>query len=107
MLKKAGIVVAAAASALLIVTPAASAETAPAQASNTCVLSQSGGTVTTIINGLVVVNAVAPVSAPIQAANCTSVNLSNLVNINSGNTTSNSVRTRIVNSFNRAFILGR
>ncbi|MCO1654110.1 hypothetical protein [Pseudonocardia humida] len=107
MLKKAGIVVAVAASGLLIMTPVASARTAPAQASNNCSFAQSGGSVVQTINGVTVVNAVAPITVPVQALNCNSINLSNVVNTNSGNTTSSSVRTRIENSFNRLFILRR
>ena len=107
MLKKAGIVVAVAASGLLVMTPLASAETAPAQASNTCANTQSAGSITQVINGVAVVSAVAPVTTQTQALNCTSVNLSNLVNVNSGNTTTSSVRTRIENSFNRVFIFRR
>ncbi|WP_214401349.1 hypothetical protein [Pseudonocardia lacus] len=107
MLKKAGIVVAVAASGLLVMTPLAAAETAPTQASNTCSFTQSGGTVTQVINGVTVVNTVAPVTTQTQALNCTAINVSDLVDVNSGNTTTSSVRTRIENSFNRFFIFRR
>jgi hypothetical protein len=114
VLKKAGIVVAVAATGLLVTTPIASAETAPAQASNTCTSSQSGGTITQVItggSGLLLggaaTGAIAPVTTQTQALNCTAVNVSDLINVNSGNTTSSSVRTRIQNSFNRTFIFRR
>jgi hypothetical protein len=114
VLKKAATVVACAAAAMLVTTPMASAQTAaPAQASNTCTSTQSGGTITQTLtggSGLVggaVVGTVAPVTTQTQAANCTAVNVSDVVDVNSGNTTTSSVRTRIQNSFNRLFILRR
>jgi hypothetical protein len=115
VLKKAGIVVAVAATGLLVTTPIASAEAAPAQASNTCSFSQSGGTVTQVLTGgssLIgvggAVTAIAiPVTTQTQALNCTAINVSDVVDVNSGNTTSSSVRTRIQNSFNRTFIFRR
>jgi hypothetical protein len=114
VLKKAGIVVAVAATGLLVTTPIASAATAPAQVSNNCSSTQSGGTITQVVtggSGLLVGGAAAAAAAPVttqtQALNCTAVNISDLVNANSGNTTSSSVRTRIQNSFNRTFIFRR
>jgi hypothetical protein len=115
VLKKAGIVVAIAATGLLVTTPIASAETAPAQASNTCTSTQSGGSISqTLVGGSsllgvggAVIGAIAPVTTQTQAGNCTAVNISDLVDSNSGNTTSSSVRNRIQNSFNRAFIFRR
>ena len=115
VLKKAGIVVAVAATGLLVTTPLASAETAPAQASNNCTSTQSGGTISqTLVGGSsllgvggAVTGVITPTTTQTQAGNCTAVNVSDLVDFNSGNTTSNSVRNRIQSSFNRVFILRR
>jgi hypothetical protein len=114
VLKKAGIVVAVAATGLLVTTPIASAETAPAQASNSCTSTQSGGTFTQVLtggSGLLLGGAAtglfAPVTIQTQALNCNAINVSDVVDNNSGNTTSSSVRTRIQNSFNRTFIFRR
>jgi hypothetical protein len=115
VLKKAGIVVAVAATGLLVTTPIASAAPAPAQASNNCTFTQSGGSFNqTLVGGSsgigvggAVIGVLAPVTAQTQALNCTAINVSDLVDVNSGNTTSSSVRTRIQNSFNRTFIFRR
>jgi hypothetical protein len=110
VLKKAGIVVAVTAAGLLAVTPLASAQgAAPAQVSNTCSFTQSGGTINAPATGGsslfgvggAAANVIAPVTAPVQAGNCTAINVSDLFDVNSGNTTTTVNRTRIVNSFNR------
>jgi hypothetical protein len=103
VLKRAGIVVGVVASGMLAMTPLASAEVAaPAQVSNTCSMSQSGPVILQNISGsLLGLGLIIPVTAQTQAGNCTLVNFSNLINNNSGNTTTNTIRTRIQNSFNR------
>jgi hypothetical protein len=95
VLKKAGIVLAMAVGGVFAMTPLASAqEAAPAQVSNNCPITQSGSTIT----GSPGINV--PVNIPVAAGNCVGISLSNLINVNSGNTTVTSTRTTIRNSFN-------
>jgi len=111
VLKKAGIVVSMAATGLLVMTPLASAQgvATPAQASNTCTFSQSGGQISqTLVGGSSVVGAggaavgvIAPTTTQTQAANCTAVSVSDVIDVNSNNVDRTSIRTRIENSFNR------
>jgi hypothetical protein len=97
VLKKAGIVAAMVVGGTLVLTPLASAqEAAPAQVSNNCPIVQSGGTYTNSPG--VIVN------APVAAGNCVGISLSNLINVNSGNTTVTQTRTVIRNSFNWRFL---
>ena len=46
------------------------------------------------------VNAVAPISVPIQALNCTNVGVSDVADLNSNNETRTATRTEVEDSFN-------
>ena len=107
MLKKAGIVVALTTAGLLAASPMALAQdAAPAQVSNNCSASQTGPTIVSTGSGVIVI---APVTTQVQAANCIGVNVSDVVDNNSNNTTRTYVRTIIRNSFNNfsGFPFGR
>lgn len=105
MLKKAGIVATMAIGGVLVMTPLASAqEAAPAQVSNNCPSAQVGPTITST-GGLISV--IAPVTTQVSALNCVGLSLSNLVNVNSGNTTTTVTRNSIRNSFNWALLFRR
>ena len=102
MLRKAGIVMAMAVGGVLVMTPLAAAqEAAPAQVSNNCPITQVGST----IIGSPGINA--PVNAPVAAGNCVGVSVSNLINVNSGNTTTTVTRNSIRNSFNWVWLARR
>jgi hypothetical protein len=105
VLKKAGIVVGIVASGMLALTPLASAEVAaPAQVTNTCSFTQSGPVIVQTVNGITLLPAIAaPITIGTQAGNCIGFSSTTVTNTNSGNTTVNSVRTHISNSFNRSF----
>jgi hypothetical protein len=104
VLKKAGIVVAMVAGSLLAVTPLASAaDVVPAQVTNTCSISQNAGSVTQTGTGLLGLGVIIPIVIQTSSGNCTGTSTTTVTNTNSGNTTVNSIRTRIQNSFNRRF----
>jgi hypothetical protein len=121
VLKKAGIVVAAAATGLLALSPLAFAgehHEAPAPVNHTnvesgnvtndCDFGQQGPQVDQTLTGGssllgaadLVTGAVAPVTAQTQAGNCTNVNVSDVVDSDSNNTTETVNRTRVEDSFN-------
>jgi hypothetical protein len=108
VLKKSAFVVATVATGLLVSSPMAFAQDAPT-VSNTCSSSQSAGTFTqTLVGGSsllgvggAVTGVITPATVQTQAANCTNVNFSDLVDNNSNNTTVNRTRNVIQNSFNR------
>jgi hypothetical protein len=77
--------------------------------SNDCAFAQTGPDVDTTaaggssgllgLGGLVA-NVVAPVSAPIQALNCTNIGVSDVIDINSNNDTRTATSTEVDGSFN-------
>jgi hypothetical protein len=98
VLKKAGIVVALTTAGLFAASPMALAQgSAPAQVSNNCSFSQTGPIIVTSGTGAAVI---APVTIQTQALNCNAVNVSDVVDNNSNNTTRTYTRTIIRNSFN-------
>ncbi|MCO1661194.1 hypothetical protein [Pseudonocardia humida] len=122
MLKKAGIITAVAAAGAIALTPFAFAHDshhespAPVQytnvedgnLSNDCQFAQTGPDIDSNVSGgdaLVgagglVANAVAPISAPIQALNCTNIGVSDVVDVNSNNETRTAESTEVEDSFN-------
>jgi hypothetical protein len=111
VLKKAGIVVAAAATGLLALSPLAFADTTNVESGNVtndCDFSQTGPEVDQTLTGGssllgladLVTGAVAPVTAQTQAGNCTNLNVSDVIDSDSGNTTETVTRNRIEDSFN-------
>ncbi|MCO1661193.1 hypothetical protein [Pseudonocardia humida] len=122
MLKKAGIITAVAAAGAIALTPFAFADDshheapAPVQytnvedgnLSNDCQFAQTGPDIDSAVSGGdaligaggVAANAVAPISAPIQAANCTNIGVSDVIDSNSNNETRTATRTEVEDSFN-------
>ncbi|WP_214403249.1 hypothetical protein [Pseudonocardia lacus] len=122
MMKKAGIIVAAAAAGLVALTPFAfadndhhheSGETTysnvqDGNVGNECEFGQAGPAIAQDLTGgdsLVgaaglVTGAVAPVTTQTQAANCTNVNLDDLVDLDSNNETRTATRTEVEDSYN-------
>jgi hypothetical protein len=111
VLKKAGIVVAAAATGLLALSPLAFADTTNVESGNVtndCDFSQAGPEVEQTLTGGssllgaadLVTGAVAPVTTQTQLGNCTNLNVTDVVDSNSGNTTETVTRNRIEDSFN-------
>ncbi|WP_214403275.1 hypothetical protein [Pseudonocardia lacus] len=117
MLKKAGIVVAIAATGLLAVSPLAFADdftnVESGNVSNDCAFGQAGPEIAQNLTGGssllgvagLVTGAVAPVTTQTQAANCTNVNVSDVLDSDSNNTTETFTRTEIEDSFNESFDL--
>lgn len=117
MLKKAGIVVAIAATGLLAVSPLAFADDytnlESGNVSNDCAFGQAGPEIAQNLTGGssllgvagLVTGAIAPVTTQTQAANCTNVNVSDVIDSNSNNSTRTSTRTTIEDSFNETFDL--
>jgi len=117
VLKKAGIVVAIAATGLLAVSPLAFADdytnVESGNVSNDCAFGQAGSEVSQNLTGGssllgvagLVTGLAAPVTTQTQAANCTNVNVSDVFDSESNNTTRTSTRTTIEDSFNETFDL--
>jgi hypothetical protein len=117
VLKKAGIVVAIAATGLLAVSPLAFAQDVDmtniesGNLSNECEFGQAGPEIAQTLTGGssllgvagLVTGAVAPVTTQTQALNCTNVNVSDVIDQDSGNTTETRTRTEIEDSFNESF----
>jgi hypothetical protein len=119
MLKKAAIIAAIATAGALALTPLAFAhdweEPAPAvtsieegNLSNDCPISQSGQDITNNLAGGdsflglggAVANIEAPVSAPIAALNCVNLNVEDVIDSNSNNSTTTVEETEVDGSFN-------
>ncbi|MCO1660046.1 hypothetical protein [Pseudonocardia humida] len=115
MLKKAGIVVAVTVAGVFALSPLAFADDftniESGNLSNDCAFSQTGPDIDSTVTGGdaflgaggAVINAIAPVSAPVQAGNCTNVNVSDVVDNNSNNVDETRIRTEIEDSFNESF----
>lgn len=118
MLKKAGIFVGVIAAGVLAVTPLAFAHgSAPSSSdinieegnqTNDCTFDQAGSDVdqhviggSSLLGALgAVTGAAAPVTTQAQALNCTNLNIEDIADLNSGNTTSDTTETEIDDSFN-------
>ena len=121
MMKKAGIIVAAAAAGLVALTPFAfanndhqeSGETTysnveDGNVTNDCEFGQEGPAIAQDLTGGdsligaagLVTGAVAPITAQTQAANCTNVNLDDVIDSGSNNTERTATRTEVEDSYN-------
>ena len=109
MLKKAGIIVAAAATGLLAVSSVAFADTTEGNLTNDCAFGNTTGeTSQGLFGGSGLLGALSPLTGivgnvPVQtnAANCNNINLEDLVDSGSGNTTATVTEREIDDSFNR------
>jgi hypothetical protein len=110
VLKKAGIIVAAAATGLLALSPLAFADTntSSGNVTNDCAFGQAGPEIAQDLTGGssllgaadLVTGAVTPITTQTQAGNCTNLNVSDVLDSDSGNTTVTDNRTRTEDSFN-------
>lgn len=108
MLKKAGIIAAVAATGVLALSGLALADTTEANISNDCAFGNTTGeTSQGLFGGSSLLGALAPLTgaitnAPVQtnAANCTNVNLEDLIDQGSGNSSTSVVEREIDDSFN-------
>ncbi|WP_214403248.1 hypothetical protein [Pseudonocardia lacus] len=122
MLKKAGILVAVAAAGVVAITPFAFADNGhheessevtysnveEGNVSNDCEFGQAGALVAQDLTGGdsllgvagAVTGAVAPVDTQTQAANCTNVNLDDVIDSGSNNETRTATRTEVEDSYN-------
>jgi hypothetical protein len=117
VLKKAGIVVAATVAGVFALSPLAFADDITniesGNLTNDCTFSQTGPDIDSTATGGdallglggAALNAIAPVSAPIQAGNCTNINVSDVVDENSNNVDETRIWTEIEDSFNESFEL--
>ncbi len=126
MLKKAGIVVAAAAAGLLALSPLAFADNdsdrhgprhleytniEEGNLTNDCEFSQAGPDIDATTTGGssllgiagLATQVIAPVTTQAQALNCTNIGISDVIDSDSNNVTSESSRTEIEDSFNDTF----
>ena len=110
MLKKAGIIVAAAATGVLALTSVAFADTTTSgNVTNDCAFGNQGGSPsavgdggTSLLGALAAVTSLATTAdTQANAANCTNVNVTDLVDDASGNNTRTVERTSIEDSFNQ------
>jgi hypothetical protein len=109
MLKKAGIIGAVAATGVLALSGLALADTTEGNLTNNCAFgSTTGETSQGLFGGSGLLGALSPITgivgnAPVQtnAANCNNVNLEDLVDSGSGNTTASVTKREIEDSFNR------
>ena len=111
MLKKAGIIVAAAATGLLAVSSVAFADTTEGNITNDCAFGNSTGETSQFVDGgsnllASIANLVtgAVVNAPVQtnALNCTNLNVEDVIDQDSNNTTRTLTETEIEDSFNQS-----
>jgi hypothetical protein len=120
VLKKAGIVVAAAAAGLLALSPLAFADEVDSieytnveegNLTNDCEFSQAGPDIDATTTGGssllgiagLATQVIAPVTTQAQALNCTNIGISDVIDSDSNNVTSESSRTEIEDSFNDTF----
>ena len=110
MLKKAGIIVAAAATGLLAVSSVAFADTTEGNITNDCAFGNSTGETSQFVDGgsnllasiaNLVTGAVVNVPAQTNALNCTNVQLKDVIDSGSGNTSATVTEREIEDSFNR------
>lgn len=117
MLKKAGIIVATAAAGLLALSPLAFAHddesfdfvnVEDSNQTNDCAFGADGGSVDSestggsgLLAGGAVANAIAPITTQTQALNCTNLNVEDVIDQDSNNSTSTVEETEIEDSFNR------
>jgi hypothetical protein len=111
VLKKAGIIVAAAATGLLAVSSVAFADTTEGNITNDCAFGNSTGETSQFVDGgsnllASIANLVtgAVVNAPVQtnALNCTNLNVEDVIDQDSNNTTRTLTETEIEDSFNQS-----
>jgi hypothetical protein len=109
MLKKAGIIGAVAATGVLALSGLAFADTTSGNIGNDCAFGNTTGETTQgIFGGSSLLSALSPITgiignAPVQnnAGNCTNVQLKDLIDSGSGNTTATVTEREIDDSFNR------
>ena len=110
MLKKLGIIAAAVTAGVLAVSAVAFAQPSESTGnlSNDCALTQDGGVATQDLTGGssvagladAVTGVVAPITTQTQAANCTNIGVSDVLDSDSNNTTRTWDETEIENSYN-------
>jgi hypothetical protein len=117
VLKKAGILVAATVAGVFALSPLAFADDVTniesGNLTNDCAFSQTGPDIDSVVSGGdallgaggLAANIIAPVSAPVQAGNCTNVNVSDVIDSDSNNVDESFTRTEIEDSFNESFEL--
>ena len=109
MLKKAGIIVAAAAAGVLAVSGLAFADTTSGNVTNDCAFGSQGGSPsamgdggTSLLGALgLVTTAASDITTQANTGNCTNVNVTDLLDDSSNNTSSTTERTSIEDSFNQ------
>ena len=110
MLKKAGIIVAAAATGLLAVSSVAFADTTEGNLTNDCAFGNSTGETSQFVDGgnllasiaSLVTGAVVNVPAQTNALNCNNLNVEDVIDQDSNNTTRTLTETEIEDSFNQS-----
>ena len=109
MLKKAGIIVAVAATGVLAVTSLAFADTSKGNLKNDCAFGNASGGATSMIDGGssllgglagLLTGAATNAATQTNAANCTNVNLSDLIDQDSNNKSKSSSKTKVEHSYN-------
>ncbi|WP_214403246.1 hypothetical protein [Pseudonocardia lacus] len=114
MLKKAGIIASVVAAGVLGVSAVAFADvtnTETGNVTNDCTATQEGPAIAQDLTGGssvlgaagLVTGAVAPVTTQTQAANCTNVNVSDVLDSESGNVDESFTRTEVEDSYNESF----
>jgi len=110
VLKKAGIIVAAAATGLLAVSSVAFADTTEGNLTNDCAFGNSTGETSQFVDGgnllasiaSLVTGAVVNVPAQTNALNCNNLNVEDVIDSDSNNTTRTLTETEIEDSFNQS-----
>ena len=113
MLKKAGIIVAAAATGVLALSSVAFADTVSGNVGNDCAFGNANGETGQVLDGgdggllggiaSLITGTVANVTTQANTGNCTNLNVTDVIDSDSGNTTRTIDETEIEDSFNQQF----